>query len=82
MRTVPDTDDRRKCSQCTQMGKVGPCQAARNGQITASRNYEPERELLRRCEGYRPDRTDPDQRPGLQRWPGLKFINIIEKKTK
>lgn len=82
IRTVPDTDDRRMCSQCTQIGKVGPCQAARSGQIVASRNYEPDRELLRRCEGYRPDRTDPDQRPGLQRWPGLKFINTIEKKTK
>lgn len=82
MRTVPDTDDRRKCSQCTQAGAVGPCNAARTGAITASRNYDPDRNLLRRCEGYRPNRSDPDQRSGLQRWPGLKFIIALEKKTK
>lgn len=80
--TIPDTDDRRTCATCTQIGSYGPCMAARRGEIVASRTYEPDRKLLRRCEGYRPDRTDPDQRPGLQRWPGLKFINIKEKKTK
>lgn len=71
MPTVPDTDDRRKCSQCTQMGPSGPCRAARAGEFVANRNYEPDRSLLRRCEAYRPDRMDPDQRTGLQRWPGL-----------
>lgn len=80
--TVPDTDDRRKCSQCTQIGKFGPCQAPRNGSIVASRNYEPDRNLLRRCEGYRPDRTDPDQRPGSQRWPGLNAVPATKTKEK
>lgn len=79
---VPDIDDRRTCKTCTQAGASGPCAAARTGEITASRNYDPDRTLLRRCEGYRPDRTDPDQRPGLQRWPGLKYINFVEKKAK
>ena len=82
MRTIQDTDDRRTCAQCTQLQRIGTCQAARIGAITASRNYEPDCNLLRRCEGYRPDATDPDKRPGLQRWPGLKFIIEMEKKSK
>lgn len=82
LRTIPDTDDRRRCSQCTQMGTTGPCRAARSGELIANRNYEPDRKLLRRCEGYRPNRSDPDQRSGLQRWPGLKIIIALEKKTK
>jgi hypothetical protein len=27
--------------------------------------------LPRRCEGYQPDKGDPDQRTGTERWPGL-----------
>lgn len=73
---ISDTDDRRTCATCTNSQTYGPCMAARRGEIVASRNYEPDRTLLRRCEGYRPDRTDQDQRPGRQRWPGLKYINI------
>lgn len=73
IRTVPDIDDRRTCAQCTQMPN-GQCQAARSGAITASRTYEPDRTLLRRCEGYRPNVTDQDKRTGLQRWPGLQSI--------
>ena len=80
LRMVPDLDDRRTCKTCTQEGCVGPCQAVRSGAIVASRQYEPDREQLQRCIAYRPDKTDPDQRPGQQRWPGLKFINIKEKK--
>lgn len=78
--TVPDIDDRRTCAQCLNGSRPGVCQAVRSGAIVAGRTYEPDRKQLRRCEGYRPDRSDPDQRPGLQRWPGLKFINIKEKK--
>lgn len=70
---IHEADDRRTCAQCLNGNRPGPCQAARSGQIAASRTYEP---TLRRCEGYRPDHTDPDQRTGLQRWPGLKNINI------
>lgn len=74
--TITDTDDRRTCQQCTQLAKFGGlCQAAKSGDIVAGQNYAPDRELLRRCEGYRPDASDPDRRSGLQRWPGLRHIN-------
>ena len=74
LRTIADTDDRRTCAQCTQMPTVGACQGVRSGEVIASRNYEPDRTLLRRCEGYRPNATDPDRRAGLQRWPGLRHL--------
>lgn len=80
--TIPDIDDRRTCRTCTQISATGPCHAARKGEIVASRLYEPIRDLLRRCEGYRPDKTDPDQRTGMQRWPGLKFIFELYKTKK
>ena len=47
------------------------CQAAKRGEIVASRNYEPIRDLPRRCEGYAPGADDPDRRHGRERWPGL-----------
>ena len=78
--TVPDVDDRRTCATCTQIGKAGTCNAARTGAIVASRLYEPNRGIPRRCEGYQPDRTDPDQRTGMQRWPFLKHLMEITKK--
>ena len=81
IRMVPDEDDRRTCATCTNSQTRG-CQAVLSGIVIASRSYSPDRELLRRCEGYRPNRTDPDQRTGLQRWPGLKYINFVEKKAK
>lgn len=63
-------DDRRACDQCANL-IARRCTAAKRGEIVASRNYEPIRDLPRRCEGYAPDATDPDQRPGRERWPGL-----------
>ena len=66
----PFPDDRRTCDQCANL-IVGRCQAAKRGEMVASRNYEPIRDLLRRCEGYAPGTDDPDRRPGRERWPGL-----------
>ena len=66
---IPE-DDRRTCNQCANLlGRR--CQAANRGEIAASRNYEPIRDLPRRCEGYAPKKGEPDQRSGKERWPGL-----------
>lgn len=63
-------DDRRTCDQCANL--IGRrCQAAKRGAIVASRNYEPIRDLPRRCEGYAPGVDDLDRRQGHERWPGL-----------
>ena len=66
----PFPDDRRTCDQCANL-IARRCQAAQRGAIVASRNYEPIRDLLRRCEGYAPGASDPDRRHGRERWPGL-----------
>jgi len=68
----PDTfpDDRRTCDQCANL-IARRCQAAKRGEIVANRNYEPIRDLPRRCEGYAPGASDPDRRHGRERWPGL-----------
>jgi hypothetical protein len=63
-------DDRRICEQCANL-IARCCQAAKRGEIVASRNYEPIRDLPRRCEGYAPGADDPDRRHGRERWPGL-----------
>ncbi len=64
------SDDRRTCDQCANL-IARRCRAAKRGEIVASRNYEPNPDLPRRCEGYAPDATDPDRQPGRERWPGL-----------
>jgi hypothetical protein len=66
----PYLDDRRTCDQCVNL-IARRCQAAKRGEIVASRNYEPIRDLPRRCEGYAPGAADTDRRPGRERWPGL-----------
>ena len=66
----PFPDDRRTCDQCANL-IARRCQAAKRGEIVASRNYEPIRDLPRRCEGYAPGAVDADRRPGGERWPGL-----------
>jgi hypothetical protein len=68
----PDTfpDDRRTCDQCANL-IARRCQAAKRGEIVASRNYEPIRDIPRRCEGYAPGASDPDRRHSRERWPGL-----------
>ncbi|AAZ98771.1 hypothetical protein Tbd_2818 [Thiobacillus denitrificans ATCC 25259] len=51
----PETfhDDRRTCDQCANL-EGRRCLAAWRGEIVANRDYEPIRDLLRRCEGYTP----------------------------
>lgn len=63
-------DDRRTCRQCANLSGRR-CLAASRGEIVANRDYEPVRDLPRRCEGYAPGVDDPDRRPGGERWPGL-----------
>lgn len=67
----PFADDRRDCDQCVNLTGRGTCLAARRGEIVAHRDYEPVRNLPRRCEGYIPGADDPDRRPGRERWPKL-----------
>ena len=62
----PFPDDRRTCDQCANL-IARRCTAAKRGEIVASRNYEPIRDLPRRCEGYAPGRDDPDRRHGRER---------------
>jgi hypothetical protein len=69
----PFPDDRRTCDKCANL-IARRCQAAKRGEIVASRNYEPIRDLPRRCEGYAPGATDTDRRPGRDRWPGLREV--------
>lgn len=71
----PYPDDRRTCGQCANL-IARRCVAARRGEIVASRDYEPIRDLPRRCEGYAPGADDPDRRHGHERWPGLRADNI------
>jgi len=66
----PFPDDRPTCDQCANL-LARRCQAAKRGEIVASRNSEPIRDLPWRCEGYAPGADDPDRRPGRERWPGL-----------
>lgn len=66
----PFPDDRRTCDQCANL-IARRCQAAKRGEIVASRNYEPIHDLSRRCEGYAPGVTEPDKRPMRERWPEL-----------
>lgn len=63
-----DGDNRRRCIECGNLGERGICMAAQRGQFVASRNYTPVRDILRRCEGFAPLPTDPDQRYGLDKW--------------
>lgn len=64
-------DNRRRCAECGNLASNGRCLAAARRDIIASRNYAPAPDLLRRCEGFKPLASDPDQRPGRDRWPGL-----------
>lgn len=64
-------DDRRRCTECGNLGERGLCLAAYRGEIVASRSYAPVRDILRRCEGFAPLPTDPDQRHGRDKWGWL-----------
>ena len=64
-------DNRRRCFDCSNRAPNGRCLAAARRDIVASRAYEPDPALLRRCEGFKPLPSDPDQRSAGERWPGL-----------
>jgi hypothetical protein len=64
------TDDRRHCSECSNLS-AGRCLAAWRGEIVAARQYRPIDDIPRRCEGYAPKACEFDQRSGKQRWPNL-----------
>lgn len=65
------TDDRRACSSCRNL-EDRECRVARpGGVVSARRGYEPIADLLQRCRGYSPLPADPDQRRGIDRWPGV-----------
>ena len=64
-------DNRRRCTECGNMGERGICLAAQRGEIVAARGYTPIRDLLRRCDGFAPLPTDPDETPGSVKWACL-----------
>jgi hypothetical protein len=63
--------DLRTCDLCGNLTEGGRCDAAARREIVAMRGYEPVRDMPKRCEAYKPPPDDPDQRPGMERWPGL-----------
>jgi len=65
-------DDRRTCRMCLNLEDRFCIVARPGGVVSARRWYEPVAEILQRCPGYRPSQDDPDQRPGAERWPGLR----------
>lgn len=73
LRTAPDTDDRRPCSQCLNLrGRVCTIAKPERGvPVVANQGYQPAPDTPQRCAGYLPNTTDDDQRMGCERWPGL-----------
>ncbi len=69
----PLDDDRIHCTDCSWLSMSGVCRAAgpKHKPVVANRGYQPVRDLPRRCEGFAPYADNPDQRRGLERWPGL-----------
>jgi hypothetical protein len=66
-------DDRRTCTQCVNL-RQRACAIAkpeRGALVVANQGYRPDPARLVRCDGYAPLASDPDQRPGAERWPGL-----------
>lgn len=66
--TVPDGHDLITCRQCRQL-RAAICYAG--PKLTGSRHYSPDPELFRRCDGFVPKLSDPDQRKARERWRGL-----------
>ena len=64
-------DNRRRCAECGNLAGNGRCMAAARRELVASRTYAPAPDLLRRCECFKALPSDPDQRAGRDRWPGL-----------
>lgn len=66
-----DGEDRRYCSECSNLATTGLCLAARQGMLKESRDYHPFDDIPRRCPTYAPKPDDLDQRTACERWPGL-----------
>lgn len=64
-------DDRRICPECGCYQERRCTVAKPGGLVSAARGYMPVPDILRRCEGFAPLPDDPDQRPGVDRWPWL-----------
>lgn len=64
-----DSDDRMTCRECRNRSWAGVCRAA--AELTAAPSYSPDPAIRRRCEAFQPMPSNPDQRTGAQRWPGL-----------
>ena len=64
-------DNRRRCAECGNLASNGRCLAAARRELVASRTYAPAPDWLRRCECFKSLPSDPDQRAGRDRWPGL-----------
>ena len=74
-----DDDDRIRCTDCSWLSMSGVCRAAgpKHKPVVANRGYQPVRDLPRRCEGFAPYADNPDQRRGLERWPGLAAFHLF-----
>lgn len=72
LRDYSTTDDRRWCADCLRLTQQGRCTAPAAGLLIASRQYEPDQTMPRRCIAYLPGPNDPDQTTGAVRWPWLK----------
>ena len=66
----PD-DDRRLCTQCTNLSPRGRCLAAQRGEINRIPKFETIPNKLQYCIGYAPGPDDSDRRPGSERWQEL-----------
>ncbi len=67
-------DDRRCCNDCVNLtAREHRCLAAWRGERpgNAARNYHPVIDVPRRCERYKPQPSEQDQRTGAERWPYL-----------
>lgn len=64
-------DDRRTCPECGCYQDRRCTIAKPGGLVSAARGYTPAPDILRRCEGFAPLPDDPDQRPGVERFPWL-----------
>ena len=71
-------DDRRRCTECRNLAERGVCLAAQRGEIVAARGYTPVPDILRRCVGFSPLETDPDQRHGRDKWQSLNVGRPLE----
>lgn len=64
-------DDRRYCPECGHYQELRCTIAKPGGLVSAAHGYMPVPDILHRCEGFAPLLDDPDQRPGVKRWPWL-----------